>query len=159
MQIKQLLINSVVMRSVIPVGFRSTILRRLGMNLGARTYLGSGTGLKGTMITTGQGCFINHDCHVDGGELTLGSNVFVGPRVTFITLDHQIGQRERRASSNVEKPIRVGNGVWIGANVTVLGGVTIAEGCIIAAGAVVTGDTIPDSVYGGVPARRLKALS
>ena len=48
--------------------------------------------------------------------------------MTFITLDHKIGQRERRASTNVEKPIRVGIGVWIGANVTVLGGVTIAEG-------------------------------
>lgn len=37
----------------------------------------------------------------------------------------------------VHRPIRVGDGCWIGARVTVLPGVTIAEGCIVAAGSVV----------------------
>ncbi len=45
---------------------------------------------------------------------------------------------------------------WIGANVTIIGGVTIGRGSIIAAGAVVTKDVEPYSIYGGVPATKIK---
>ena len=44
------------------------------------------------------------------------------------------------------------------ADVIVLPGVTIGEGCIMGAGAVITQDTEPDSVYLGVPARKVRSL-
>jgi maltose O-acetyltransferase len=37
--------------------------------------------------------------------------------------------------------------------------VSVAHGCIVAAGAVVVRDTLPDGLYGGVPAIRLRDLS
>ena len=45
---------------------------------------------------------------------------------------------------------------WIGANVTILKGVTVGEGAVIAAGAVVTRNVEKYSVWGGVPARKLR---
>ena len=49
---------------------------------------------------------------------------------------------------------RVGERCVLGLNSTVRDGVTVAERCIVAAGAVVAGDTEPDGVYLGVPAKR-----
>lgn len=62
------------------------------------------------------------------------------------------------ASDVVSKgPIVIGNDVWIGTNVTILSGVTIGDGAIIAAGAVVTSDVEPYSIFGGVPARKIRS--
>ncbi|WP_439647376.1 DapH/DapD/GlmU-related protein [Aquibacillus saliphilus] len=48
-------------------------------------------------------------------------------------------------------PIRIGKGVWIGANVTVAPGLNIGDGAIIATGAVLNKDVPP--IVGGVPAK------
>lgn len=55
-----------------------------------------------------------------------------------------------------DKPIIIGNGVWIGMRCLILDGVTIGDGAIVAAGAVVTKDVPPFAVVGGVPAKVLK---
>jgi acetyltransferase-like isoleucine patch superfamily enzyme len=54
---------------------------------------------------------------------------------------------------NTARPIRIGNGVWIGAQALILSGVTIADGAIIAAGSVVREDVAPNTIVGGVPAK------
>src|SRR5262249_8033687 len=51
-----------------------------------------------------------------------------------------------------QKPIIIGNDVWMGHNVNVLGGVTIGDGAVIGAGAVVTKNVPPYAVVGGSPA-------
>lgn len=53
--------------------------------------------------------------------------------------------------------IVVGNDVWIGRNSVILPGVHIGNGAIIAAQSVVSRDVPPYTVYGGNPARFLKA--
>ena len=55
--------------------------------------------------------------------------------------------------------VKIGKGVWIGANVTILPGVTIGDGCIIAAGAVVNKNCEANSLYAGVPAVKVKTLA
>lgn len=50
---------------------------------------------------------------------------------------------------------RIGAGVFIGIGATVSHRVTIGEGTVVGAGAVVVHDLEADSVYAGVPARRL----
>lgn len=88
----------------------------------------------------------------------------LGPNVTIITGNHRIDIIGRYMDSitNEEKRIEddeaviIKDDVWIGSNVTILKGVTIAEGCVIASGSVVTHSTESYSVYGGIPAKKLK---
>ena len=47
----------------------------------------------------------------------------------------------------------IGNDVWIADKVMIMSGVTIGDGATIAAGSVVTGDVLPYTLVGGVPAR------
>ena len=54
------------------------------------------------------------------------------------------------------KPIIIGNDVWIGANVSILPGVTINDGAVVAAGAVVNKDVPPYAIVGGVPAKIIR---
>lgn len=54
------------------------------------------------------------------------------------------------------KPVTIGNDVWIGAYVSILPGVQIGDGAIIAAGAVVTKDVEPYAIVGGVPAKTIR---
>lgn len=159
MDIREVIRNTVAASHVVPAGARVKLLRQLGMDLGSGTAVASRVTFKGTAVSTGEGCFINHDVYVDRGQLTLGNRVFVGPRVLFATRNHEVGESDKRAGANVDQPIEVGDGAWIGANATILGGVTVAPGCIIAAGAVVTKDTEPDGVYAGIPAARVKDLA
>jgi maltose O-acetyltransferase len=55
-----------------------------------------------------------------------------------------------------ERPVRIGNDVWIGDRVIILPGVTIGDGCIIGAGSIVTHDTPPYSISAGNPARVIR---
>jgi acetyltransferase-like isoleucine patch superfamily enzyme len=54
------------------------------------------------------------------------------------------------------KGIKIENDVWVGAGSTILDGAVLTEGTEVAVGAVVTCQTIPYSVYGGVPAKLIK---
>ncbi|MBX7275810.1 hypothetical protein K2E95_08630 [Pseudomonas sp. ERGC3:01] len=56
--------------------------------------------------------------------------------------------------------IQIGNNCWIGAKVTVLDGVVLEDGCVVAAGAVLkAGRYAANSIYAGVPAKRIKERS
>jgi acetyltransferase-like isoleucine patch superfamily enzyme len=50
----------------------------------------------------------------------------------------------------------IGKDVWIGAYVRIMAGVTIGDGAIIATGSIVTKNIEPFSIYGGVPAKKIK---
>lgn len=56
------------------------------------------------------------------------------------------------------KPITIGNNVWIGTRVIIMDGVVIGDNSIIASGAIVTKDVPPYSIVGGVPAKVIKTL-
>lgn len=123
-----------------PLGYAT----RIGVEIGAGCKLGAidrGTfGTEPYLVTLGR--------HV---ELTLG--------VRFITHDGAVWVfRDERPGIDVIAPIRVGNNVFIGMNSIVLPGVTIGDNVVIAAGAVVSGNIPSNSVFGGVPARRICSL-
>jgi acetyltransferase-like isoleucine patch superfamily enzyme len=103
----------------------------------------------------GKHVFINHSfTAMSVGGIYLGDRVQIGPHVTIVTDNHDFANR----NVLICKPVKIGNGVWIGANVTILPGVTVGENAVIAAGAVVTKDVPANSIVGGNPARVIRML-
>lgn len=94
------------------------------------------------------------------GTCTIGSYVMMGPNVTIITRNHRFDDLDKPMmfqGFEEEKPVVIGDDVWIGERVIILPGVHIGNGSIIAAGSVVTHDVPEYAVVGGVPARVLKS--
>lgn len=144
---------------VVPIRHRARLLARLGVAGIDDVALGHGvTFCNPNSIRVGAGSFINNQAYFDVGPIRLGTNVTVGPRAIFVTGTHEIGPSIQRAAGGAHRGITIGDGAWIGAGVIVLPGTTIGAGCIVGAGAVVTSDCLPDSVYAGVPARKLRDL-
>jgi acetyltransferase-like isoleucine patch superfamily enzyme len=52
----------------------------------------------------------------------------------------------------------LGRNVWVGANCVLLPGTRIGDHSVIAAGSVVNSEVPSGEIWGGVPARRLKAV-
>lgn len=111
----------------------------------------------GKNLHIGKGVFINSGCRFqDQGGIIIGDGSLIGHNAVLATLNHDFDPAKR--ANLIPAPIRIGKNVWLGANVTVLPGVTIGDGAIVAAGAVVTQDVAPNTIVGGVPAKRLRSL-
>ena len=86
----------------------------------------------GKNIFVGKNFFANYNCKfMDGGRITFGDDVLVGPDCTFVTAVHPVDPERRKAGYQIFKPITVGNNVWFGAGVLVCPGVTIGDNCVI----------------------------
>jgi maltose O-acetyltransferase len=109
-------------------------------------------------ISIGRHCRINEYVFIQGARI--GDHVMIAPYVTILSSTHRhdrldipmIKQEKRKNITPV-----IGNDVWIGTKAVIMPGVHIADGCIIGAGAVVTRDTEPYTIYGGVPARKIRS--
>jgi acetyltransferase-like isoleucine patch superfamily enzyme len=113
---------------------------------------------QGINIRVGRNVFINQNCTLsDIGGITIGDEVFIGPRVSLITSGHPVDPEFRR-SHIVAGPIAIERGVWLCAGATVLHGVTVGEDSVVAAGAVVTHDVPAGVLVAGVPARVLRSV-
>ncbi len=140
---------------------RARLLRRAGVDIGRARIL-PGIRFIGdpNWLRIGTGVFINAELLVGANApVTIGDDVSIGPRCTFVPTTHHLGPSTARAGATRAAPIQVGSGCWLGAGVTVLSGVTIGAGTVVAAGAVVVSDCDPDSLYGGVPAKLIRRLA
>ena len=84
----------------------------------------------------------------------------IAPQCVITDGTHNFDSRDTliRKQGNSYSYVIIKDDVWIGANVKILPGVIIGEGSVIAAGAVVTKDVEPYSLYGGVPAKKIKDI-
>ncbi len=111
----------------------------------------------GLIIGDGSGIGANSNVPSD---VTIGKNVMVGQELLIYTHNHcmeriDIPMKEQGMTQDL--PVTIGDDVWIGSRVTILPGVHIGNGAVIGAGAVVT-KNVPDyEVWGGNPAKKLKA--
>lgn len=126
-------------------------------------YVGKDVNIeKGAMITSTMeigdhsGVGINAKIH---GRVVIGKDVMMGPDCIIYTKNHAFADTTipmREQGFSEEKPVIIGNDVWIGGRVTILPGVHIGNGAIVGAGAVVTKDVPEYAIVGGNPARILK---
>ncbi|MAO64159.1 MAG: acetyltransferase [Balneola sp.] len=112
-------------------------------------------GARATLLI-GNGSYLNRNTLiVCEDRVEIGENCKIAWDVIIMDSDlHPINDK----SPIVNKPVRIGDGVWIGCRSIILKGVTIGEGAVIAAGSVVTKNIPPRTVYGGSPAKLIAKL-
>ena len=102
------------------------------------------------------GVGINAKMH---GKVVIGKDVMMGPDCIIYTKNHAFCDTTipmNKQGFSAEKPVIIGDDVWIGGRVIILPGVHVGKGAIIGAGAVVTKDVPEYAVVGGNPAKILK---
>lgn len=126
-------------------------------------YVGKDVNIeKGAMVTSTMeigdrsGVGINARMH---GKVIIGKDVMMGPDCIVYTKNHAFSDTSipmNKQGFSQEKPVIIGDDMWIGGRVIILPGVHVGNGAIIGAGAVVTKDVPDYAVVGGNPARVLK---
>lgn len=106
----------------------------------------------GKPVSIGERCFIQQCCTFFGrGGIEIGNDVFIGPKVNLITINHDPKPENRSATYG--RRIIIEDKAWIGINATILPGVKIGYGAIVGASSVVTKDVAPLTIVAGNPAK------
>lgn len=148
---------------IIALSTRYALLKCDAISVGKAVYIGRNvTILNSNLISIGNNVSIHENSYIDAkGGCKIGSNVSIAHASSILTFDHTWDDHENPIKYN---PITIANveiddDVWIGAGVRILRGVKIGTRSIIAAGAVVRSDVSDWSIYGGVPAKKIKVLN
>jgi len=91
------------------------------------------------------------------GEISIGDGTILGPEVVVLSSSHDFRSGELLPYDiyDVERPVEIGRGVWIGYRAMIAPGVTIGDGAVVAMGAVVVKDIAPGGIVGGNPAQQI----
>ena len=139
--------------------FKSLFLRLNGAVVGKRVVF-----YPGLWIAPGRNLVIGDDVDLawgvlieSAGGVTIGDRTLIGFGTKIFSRNHIVppGHGLIFSSGHVNKPVTIGNDVWLGANVIVLPGRTIGDGAVVGAGSVVTKDVPPYAVVVGNPAKIL----
>jgi acetyltransferase-like isoleucine patch superfamily enzyme len=133
---------------------RRIIFRLAGVKIGRQSSIHIGCRFyQPRNITVGDGTIIGDHATLDGrAPLKIGDHVDIASQVMIFNSQHDIHSKDMRP---VEKPVEIGNHVFIGPRAIILPGVKIGHGAVVAAGAVVTKDVSEKTVVGGVPAKEI----
>ena len=96
---------------------------------------------------------------VCSGDITIGNDVMMAPECVILTVNHAFSRVDipmRKQGNQSEKPVIIGDDVWIGRRAMILPGVRIGNGAIVGAGSIVTRDVPDYAVVAGNPARIIK---
>lgn len=133
-----------------------------------RLVIGKGVKLRQAVITlTGYNCdiFIGDGTTFGGvrmvnvgtrNAITIGEGCLFADGIEIWASDTHAIINEDGEFINPEKPVTIGNKVWVGSKVTILKGVTINDGAIIGMASVVTKDVPAGVVSVGYPNKTIK---
>lgn len=141
--------------------YRQTLLKQLFKSTGDNIYIEPPFRTDyGCHTSIGDNFYANYDCIIiDVCPVTIGKNVFLGPRVCIYTAAHPIDAGVRNSLIEFGKPVAIGDDVWIGGNTVLNPGVTVGSNVVIGSGSVVVRD-IPDGVVAaGAPAKIIRQIT
>lgn len=139
-----------------PFAFRNTVIR---IKLSGENKIGSNTLIQGSgFFALGKRSFCGEMCVFGCNEsIIIGEDVMIAQCVTIRDTDHNFSDHTIPMSKQgiSTAPVLIEDNVWIGHGAIILKGVTIGSGSIVAAGAVVNSDIPPNTIVGGIPARKI----
>jgi len=112
----------------------------------------------GARLTVGDRTQLGQNAQL-GGEIILGNDILMGPDIVIMATSHNFDRIDipiNQQGADKEKPVIIGNDVWLGTRSVIMPGVKIGNHCIVASGAVVTKSFEDYSIIGGVPAKLIK---
>lgn len=113
----------------------------------------------GYNIRLGRNAFVNYNCvFLDCAPIDIGDDVQIAPGVQLYTATHPLDAATRRAGPELARPIRIGDGAWLGGGSIVLPGVTIGAEAVVGAGSVVTRNVPPGVLAAGNPCRVIRSI-
>jgi acetyltransferase-like isoleucine patch superfamily enzyme len=111
-------------------------------------------------LTIGDGTTLGHGLLIACvQEVTIGTRVLASDRVFIGDTSHGYVQPDTAVIDQPmtpPRPVRIGDGAFLGVNAVVLPGVTIGARAYVGASAVVTKDVPPGAVVAGNPARVIR---
>jgi len=88
-------------------------------------------------------------------RISIGDDTMIGMKTIIHTSTHDYNQHPMWRY-RIDRPIRIGKHVWVGASCIILAGVIVEDYAVIAAGSVVTANVPKGAIVGGNPARIIK---
>ncbi|MEM1335749.1 MAG: acyltransferase [Actinomycetota bacterium] len=113
------------------------------------------------VISIGDRCLIGKGSGIVGHlEIVIGDDVWTGHHVYITDQNHGYEDLSRPISHQMmpERPVRVGDGSWLGHGTVVLPGADIGRHVVVGANSVVTGALPDNCVAAGAPARVIRQL-
>jgi acetyltransferase-like isoleucine patch superfamily enzyme len=146
--------------------FENCLINIKGQN--NKLILGEGVKLRGAVVhIRGDNCSIMIGKNTSTGgvrivnvgknnDIIIGENCLFSDFIEIWASDTHSILNEKGEKINKERPIKLGNNVWVGSHVTILKGVTIEDWAIIGMGAMVVNDIPKNSISVGFPNKIVK---
>lgn len=131
-------------------GFDNSTGSKIVVEAGAKLTIGNKSGMTNTAIYCQQEVFIGDYVNIGAGTIIFDTNFHSTNWQDRIDRATDISKRKNA-------PVRIEDFVFIGAKCIITKGVTIGEKSIIAAGSVVTKNVPAGEIWGGNPAKFIKA--
>ena len=126
------------------------------ISIGDRVYLGGDTMIGAcNKIVIGDDVIIASKCRIYDNN---NHPIAPADRLEMSRSGDFFGPLWRWNEKVANKPVAIGNNVWIGEHCSVMKGVTIGDGSIVGCRAVVTKDVPPYTIVAGNPAKVVKVL-
>lgn len=143
------------------LAYRTELLRELFKSVGEHIYIEPDFRCDyGKNISVGNDFYANYGCVIlDVCEVVIGDNVMFGPGVHVYAAGHPLDAEVRVSGLEIGKPVRIGNGVWVGGATVINAGVSIGCNTIIGSGSVVTKDISANVIAAGNPCRVIREIT
>lgn len=132
------------------------------LHIAGRVKVGPGVGIvtgPGAKLTIGDNTYFTASSVIYcTTEMHIGRDCAIAWNTTIIDSDfHRVDYPDDEDRDNsINKPVYIGDKVWIGSNTTILKGVTIGDNVVIGANSLVNKDIPPNCLVVGNPAKVIK---